>query len=116
MIKKKQDIKVQTLENTGIFSGTLYKNFVLTGEEVGGRFKFFNRIDLPVGSMITEHAHNTDSELYYILEGEVTVTDNDTTEVLHAGDVIFTADGNRHSIKNTGNVPAAFIALITNEE
>ena len=112
MIKRKEEVEVQPLENTGIFSGKLFKNFILTKDEMGGRLKAFNKIELPVGSMITDHAHCEDAEIYYILEGEVTVTDNDKVEVMHAGDVMFTGDGNRHSIKNTGNVTAWFMAVI----
>ena len=112
MIKKKEDVKVQTLENTGIFSGKLYKNFILSSEEMGGRLKFFNKIELTEGSMITDHAHIDDAEIYYILEGEVTVTDNENTAVLKPGDVVFTGDGNRHSIKNTGKGIATFMAVI----
>lgn len=112
MIKKKEQTEVQAFENTGIFCGAVYKNIVLKGEEMGDRIKFFNKIDLPVGSMLKDHAHVEDAEIYYILEGEVTVTDNDKIEVLHAGDAMFTADGNHHSIKNTGDVMARFVAVI----
>lgn len=112
MIKKKNEVEVLTLENTGIFSGKLFKNLILTKDEMGGRLKAFNKIELPVGSMITDHAHVDDAEIYYILEGEVTVTDNEKVEVLKAGDVMFTGDGNHHSIKNTGNATAWFMAVI----
>ena len=112
MIKKKENVERQSAANVGNFDGEVIKNLVLTSAEMGGRLKGFNRIDLPVGSMIKEHAHVDDAEIYYILEGEVTVTDNDATHILHAGDVVFTADGNRHSIKNTGKTPAAFVAVI----
>lgn len=112
MIKRKEEVEIQTLENTGIFSGKLFKNLILNKEETGGRLKFFNKIELPVGSMITDHAHTDDAEIYYILEGEVTVTDNDKVEVMKAGDVMFTGDGNRHSIKNTGTQTAWFMAVI----
>lgn len=112
MIKKKEDVKVQVLENTGIFQGKLFKNFILTGEEMGGRLKFFNKVELPEGSMIKDHAHTDDAEIYYILEGEVTVTDNEKTEILHPGDVVFTGDGNRHSIHNSGKGTAVFMAVI----
>lgn len=112
MIKKKENVERQSAANVGNFDGEVIKNLVLTSAEMGGRLKCFNRIDLPVGSMIKEHAHVDDAEIYYILEGEVTVTDNAETHILHAGDVVFTADGNRHSIKNTGTKDASFVAVI----
>ena len=70
------------------------------------------RIVLPSGSSIGNHAHTEDAELYYILKGEAVVTDNDKTEILHAGDALFTGNGNRHSITNKTNEDVEFLAVI----
>ncbi|MCF0212415.1 MAG: cupin domain-containing protein [Bacteroidales bacterium] len=112
MIKTKDQIAIQVVENSGNIKGRIEKNHILTPEEMGGRAHMFARIDIPAGSMIMEHAHTADAEAYYILEGELTVTDNDTTRTLHPGDVLFTADGNLHSIENRTSQPGAFLAII----
>ena len=75
----------------------------------------FNRIIVPVGSSIKEHAHQPDAEIYYILEGEVCVTDNEKEAILHSGDVVFTGNGDTHSIKNIGTTAAIFLAVILKE-
>lgn len=112
MIKLKSEISKQVVENTGNIAGTIVKNHILTPEEMGGRALMFARIDLPAGSMIKDHSHVEDAEAYYMLEGEATVTDNEETRILHTGDVVFTADGNRHSIFNHTQEPVAFLAII----
>lgn len=45
-------------------------------------------------------------------EGEAIVTDNDTQAVIHAGDVVFTGDGDRHSITNNSGKDIRFLACI----
>jgi len=112
MIKTKDQIAIQVVQDSGNIRGRIEKNHILTPEEMGGRALMFARIDIPAGSMIKEHPHIDDAESYYILEGELTVTDNEETRVLHPGDVMFTADGNFHSIENRTEAPAAFLAII----
>src|SRR5574344_407585 len=114
MVKNKKDIALQVVENSGNIEGRIEKNHILTPEEMGGRARMFARIDIPAGSMIKDHPHIDDAEVYYILEGELTVTDNAETHVLHPGDVMFTANSNHHSIANRTQQPAAFLAVILN--
>ncbi|MDU7504884.1 MAG: cupin domain-containing protein, partial [Clostridia bacterium] len=52
-------------------------------------------------------------ELYYILEGTATVDDNGTTVDVGPGDMIYTADGAKHSI--TANSPMKMIATVVYE-
>lgn len=112
MIKDKKDIGIQVVEDSGNVAGRIEKNHILTPGEMGGRAHMFARIDIPAGSMIKDHAHVDDAEAYYILEGDLTVTDNQETRVLHPGEVMFTADGNHHSIANRTDKPGSFLAII----
>lgn len=112
MIKHKNEIETVTVENQGNIAGIIAKDVVLTPAEMSDKAFMFNLIHLPSGSQIKEHPHFPDAEIYYILEGEVVVTDNDKTEVLHAGDVVFTGNGDRHSISNESGREAKFLACI----
>ncbi len=67
---------------------------------------------IPPGSGIGEHEHDTETEYYILLEGEATVNDNGKNVTVHAGDVVITGDGAKHSITNTGTVPVRMIAVI----
>lgn len=112
MIKYSQDIQIQTVENSGNIEGRINKNIVLTPAEMMERASMFNIITLPSGSRIKEHPHIEDAEIYYILEGEAEVTDNDKTAVMRAGDVMFTGNGARHSIANHSGKDVRFLACI----
>jgi len=112
MIKYSQDIRVETVENSGNIEGRISKKIVLTPAEMLERASMFNIITLPPGSRIKEHPHIEDAEIYYILEGEAEVTDNDKTAVMRAGDVMFTGNGARHSIANHSGKDVKFLACI----
>ena len=76
------------------------------------RASMFNIINLPSGSRIKEHPHIEDAEIYYIMEGEAEVTDNGRTAIMRAGDVMFTGNGDRHSIANHSGKDVRFLACI----
>lgn len=112
MIKYKKNIGVTVVENSGNIEGRISKDIILTPEEMLDKALMFNVITLPSGSKIKEHSHQPDAEIYYMLEGEAIVTDNDTQAVIHAGDVVFTGNGDRHSISNNSGKDIRFLACI----
>lgn len=112
MIKHKNEIETVTVENQGNIAGIINKEVILTPAEMLDKAYMFSVIRIPSGSQIKEHPHFPDAEIYYILEGEVVVTDNDKREVLHAGDVVFTGNGDRHSVSNESGRDAKFLACI----
>ena len=84
MIKYKKNIAISVVENSGNIEGRISKDIILTPEEMLDKALMFNVITLPSGSKIKEHSHQPDAEIYYMLEGEAIVTDNDTQAVIHA--------------------------------
>ena len=112
MIKYKKNIAISVVENSGNIEGRISKDIILTPEEMLNKAIMFNVITLPSGSKIKEHSHQPDAEIYYMLEGEAIVTDNDTQAVIHAGDVVFTGNGDRHSITNKSGKDIRFLACI----
>lgn len=112
MIKYKKDIAMTVVENSGNIEGRITKDIILTPAEMLDKALMFNVITLPSGSRIKEHAHMPDAEIYFLLEGEAIVTDNDTQAVIHAGDVVFTGNGDKHSISNNSGKDIRFLACI----
>ena len=112
MIKCNDEMEVQHAFLVAGGNGNISKRIILKPNEVNDKVKLFARITLPVGSSIGEHQHTADSEIYYIICGDVVVTDNGEAKTLHAGDVVYTGVGCRHSIENIGVSPAEFIAVI----
>ncbi len=112
MIKDKRDIACIEVENEGNILGQMRKELLLTPEEMQKMAKMFSIINLSPGSRIKEHHHEEDAEIYYMLEGDVEVTDDGEVRQLKAGDVMFTGRGHRHSVYNRGGITARFIACI----
>lgn len=70
-------------------------------------------VDAPVASYAKYHQHVGDSELYYIMNGKAEFTENDkSTHILEPGDVSITYDGEWHAIKQRGDEPLKFLAVI----
>lgn len=111
MIKRKAEM---SLEQKNVWNGQGMLNIckVFTPEELGGRADLFNVVALQPGQSIGLHGHTTDSEVYYVLEGQLTVTDNGVEAVLEAGEAMFTAEGGTHSGENRTDKDVKVLAVI----
>lgn len=113
MIKRKDELKVDIYNEFLGGKGTLTNTHFLDKEDACGKGRLFARSMLTPGSSIGPHTHKGDFETYYLLSGKALVTDNDGVEhILEAGDVMYTKNGETHSIKNCGNVNLEYIAII----
>lgn len=74
--------------------------------------RIFSTIELEPGASIGHHEHVGECELFYFMQGEGHVKDNDETLSVQAGDTLVTPSGNSHSVQNTGNTPLVFVAVI----
>lgn len=111
MLKRKAEM---THENKKVWGGKGELDLckILTPEELGGRAKLFNIVTVAPGQSIGLHSHTDDSEVYFLLEGELEVTDNDTKTTMHTGDAMFTADGGTHSAENCTGQVAKVLAVV----
>lgn len=92
--------------------GNLLMTKLLENDQFQGKGRLFARMVLAPGSSIGLHQHTGDVEAFYILSGEGTALDNGVKKSIQAGDVMFTGNGETHSIENTGTNDLEFIALI----
>ena len=70
------------------------------------------KVTLEPGSGCGLHEHTTDSELYFMLEGELVLLDDDDEIVLHAGDCEYCPRGHRHGAINRSDAPATYLAVM----
>ncbi len=112
MIRKAEN---QKIEHKCIRNGIGETEMHLIGESVDelyGKGRLFNRMIIQPGNSIGEHKHEGDNEIFYFLSGTGTYNDNGTIVEVGPGDVTVCNDGELHGLKNTGDVPLEFIALI----
>lgn len=101
-------------EKAGLKGGTGTARFreLLSQEQLAPRGRMFSVITLEPGDSIGEHRHVGESETYVILDGIAQYRDNGKEILLHKGDCAYCADGDIHMVKNIGDKPLSFVALI----
>jgi quercetin dioxygenase-like cupin family protein len=108
---KKVEIKdVKTYEAAGHFGMTAMR---LHGKEETGAQKFWMGLShfLPGGG--AEMGATPTEKIYFVLEGEVTVTTPDNKEItLRKNDSIFIGPGEQRAIINKTNMPASMLVVI----
>ena len=67
---------------------------------------------LEKGCSIGEHAHETDSEIIYVLSGEARFTLNGEVEICGPGQVHYCPLGSKHSTANNGEEDLVFFAVV----
>ena len=114
MIYKVSDQKNETRADVRGGHGELGFLHLVDGTQTYGKTRLMARITFPPGTSIGEHPHAPDAEAYIVLSGEGTVTDNGVPVRLTAGDVMFTGNGDTHSMTNTGTEDLVIYAIIFN--
>ena len=112
MIKRKSEIEAKV--HVGLRGGTgetTVFNF-LTEQEARGAGRMFAKLVLEPGCSIGAHKHESEMEAFYILKGKALISDDGADFILEAGDCHVCPDGHSHSVKNMGEDPLEFIAII----
>ena len=85
--------------------------------DAGGLSQFgaFVEILPPGSSSSIKHWHAEEDEMVYMLEGEVTLHEGNTSELLRAGEAATFKAGvpDGHCLENTGNVEARYLVIGT---
>lgn len=112
MIKRLADQRSQVRENVRGGTGVIKNLHLLEESETGGLCSLCSLLILEPGSSIGAHAHETDAEIFYILEGQLTALENGSQVVLNPGDCTFTSGGEVHGICNKGDISVKLLAVI----
>ena len=62
--------------------------------------KFLRYVTLPPGSILGEHVHDGNHELFFVLSGKAEADDNGKTVILEPFDVLLTGNGEHHLLNN----------------
>lgn len=77
-----------------------------------GKMRMFNLLRLIPGASIGYHVHEGETEMFYFLEGNGRVRDDDQFRDVSAGDAMATLSGHGHSVENTGDTDLVILAAI----
>ncbi len=113
MLRRQGEQEVVIREKLYDGEGSAVMRRLLNGaDEMYGKGRLFAHFTLEPGCSIGYHVHQGEGEAYYFLSGTGEFNGNGETKAVQPGDLVFTGDGEGHSLKNTGDVPLEFIALI----
>ena len=112
MIRKAAELTTEYREHMRGGNGTVELTNLATPEDLNNKGRLFATITLKPGCGIGYHVHEADSELFYLMKGEVLYNDNGTECTLTAGDVMVCPAGTGHAISNNSQEEAQFIAVI----
>lgn len=107
-----EEMKNEYIKNMRGGEGIVNVKHILNPEEMLGKGRLFAENTVPVGASIGLHPHEGDIEAYYYLKGKGIYYNNVEEFEVKAGDLTVVDDHNSHSIKNTGDEPLVFVALI----
>jgi len=111
MIRKTAELQPQIKESLRGGAGSASLKMILSAGEYPGCGMVAN-ITLAPGCSIGAHNHTEDAELYYILSGTATANDNGNLVELSAGDAMWTANGESHSIENRSEEDVVLLAVV----
>jgi mannose-6-phosphate isomerase-like protein (cupin superfamily) len=90
-------------------AGAISLTGLLNRGAIGPHFNFLHRGEIPVGSGIGHHFHNTADEMFVILNGEAQFTIDGRTAVVKGPAGVVSRAGHSHAILNSGSEPLQWI-------
>ena len=90
-------------------AGNMAYTALLNRGAIGPHFNFLHRGEIPVGSGIGHHFHNTADEMFVILNGEAQFTIDGRTAVLKGPVGVVCRAGHSHALYNSGREPLQWI-------
>lgn len=105
--------RVDTCVQNG--QGLIHIKHLTDKEGLYGHGRMFAHVTVDPGCSIGYHAHNHETEFYYIIKGEGVFNDDGKEVIVHAGDICATGYGQSHGLENKSSEPVEMIALIVME-
>ena len=114
MIRRRDEMKTRSVAGVRGGNGSVAFLDLLVPEESFGKFRVCSEVTLEKGCSIGRHPHDPDAEIYIITGGKAIVDDNGTVTTVSAGDVVYTGNGEYHSIANEEEEPVKLFAIVIN--
>ena len=111
MIVQRKEMKTEVMEKMRDGEGSAKLTYLVDASREK-HTRLLAEVTLESGCSIGYHPHNDETEYYFILSGIGTVNDDGKEVTVKAGDSVITGNGASHSIKNSGNEPLVFHAVI----
>jgi len=115
MITKAIDLPAEQRERMRGGEGTMQISHAAAAGALPPGLRLYARLTLPPGASIGEHAHEHETELFYVLRGQGEMLDGGAWAPLSPGDATSTGGGKTHALRNTGEEPFVLMATIVKD-
>lgn len=95
--------------------GKKYVEHTQLSAELPERMRLFNVLTLIPGASIGYHVHENETEMFYFIEGNGRVQDDEQFYDVTAGDCMATFSGHGHAVENTGDTDLVILAAIVKD-
>ena len=95
--------------------GKKHVQFTDLSAQVPERVRVYSILRLIPGASIGYHVHEGETELFYFMEGNGRVQDDDQFFDIAAGDSMATFSGHGHGVENTGDTDLVLLACIVKD-
>lgn len=113
MVRRKNEVVATRKPSPFNGTGEITVRELLNGpEELYEKGRVFAHTTVYPGCGIGYHVHHNESETYFIMSGSGIFNDNGMEVEFEPGDVLYTGDGEGHSIAATHGEPVEMVALI----
>ena len=112
MVKKKDSNRSEIREHVKDGKGAVQFCHIFEQDELLGKARTFAVMKMKPGTSIGDHPHVGEAEAYYVLKGEVEVSDDGEKITLGEGDAMLTGKGHSHAIENKSAADAEVLAII----
>ena len=106
-------IILQPGEGKALSAMGVQMTFKAVSEDTGGSFAFFEYTAPPGFGGPPPHIHRRMIEVFYILEGELTLHLGERTVKATPGTFGLVSPGTTHTFSNAGSTPARFLILVS---
>jgi quercetin dioxygenase-like cupin family protein len=106
--ESRKSVVVPPGEGHAVWSTGARLDFKVRAEHTGGDFVLTENVVLPGGGP-PPHVHAHEDEMFYILQGELTLIREDTTFAAGPGTAVFLPRGKVHTFANRSNAPTRFL-------
>ncbi len=72
---------------------------------------FIDRMTIPPGSTVGYHKHGNNEEMYVVLEGQGTMTINNSAHAIKKGDMALNPPGGEHGLVNDSNADIELLVI-----
>jgi len=112
MIKRNEERDREVRERMRDGDGEVEIFHIFKKEELKGKARLLAHLTLRKNCSIGYHTHDNEEEVYYIVKGRGTVSEDGREYRVGPGDAVLTGGGAGHSIRNDEDEPLEVIAII----